>query len=282
MSRLTDIKHSIDDYRIAEVITGALQDLSAARMADLRKRFEENARFFFGVRDVYGIVKTRSLKLAPGTDAPPDDRKSALYIAFTSNKRFYGALNRNIAEAFLSAIEHAVDGEFVMVGATGAQYLAETSMAKAVRNMDITDDVPNSNEKERILQMFRSYRRVFAIYPKFINPFRQDVAITEITEVPESEGADASFNAEYIFEPDLTRLVRFFEQQTRYALFNRVLLETELARAAARTLRMHGARDNAHDLRRRYERALRREYMSASDIAMMETFISFNFWRSGL
>jgi F0F1-type ATP synthase gamma subunit len=119
---------------------------------------------------------------------------------------------------------------------------------------------------------------VFVIYPKFVNTFRQDIAMTDITQTPASV-AEPEKMADYIFEPEIPNMLAFFERQVRRALFERVLLETELARTAARAQRMREAKDRAGDLRKGFERGLRRELATFADLELMETFIGFNFWK---
>lgn len=279
MSRIADLRKFVDEYRSTELITGALQDISATKMQFIRKEFEQNARFFAGIREVYGIVKAHAQE--SGTTGAQEEKSRAgrdIHIALTSNKRFYGNLNRSIARAFVQAVESAENSDFLMIGQTGAQYLDATKFRGVVTRTEFKDDTPNAEELQSMLSLVGTYTRVFVIYPTFINTFRQEIAMIDITQTPERAIREEE-KAEYIFEPEIPQMLAFFEAQVRRALFERVLLETELARAAARALRMSEAKDHANDLKRNYERALRREFAALADLELMETFIGFNFWK---
>jgi len=278
MSRIADIRRTVEDFRTAGLITGALQEISAIKMQELRADFERNARFFSGIRDVYAIVKSHAPAAAlPQMAQKPKGRD--IYIGLTSNKRFNGTLNRDIVRALVAMIGGAQNSDFLMIGLTGAQYLEETEAPGAVQRTAFDDDIPNADELQNVLALIRGYERVFVVYPKFINPFRQDIVMTDITQTP-GDVATAEMKADYIFEPEIPGMLAFFESQVRLALFERIMLETELARAASRTMKMRNSKDRADDRRRVYERALGREFGTLADIELMETFIGFNFWKS--
>ena len=271
----------MEDYRSTELITSALQDIGATKMQLIRKQFETNAQFFAGIREVYGIVKGHVLNTkqpdggAASASAPARD----IYLALTSNKRFYGTLNRDIMRSLAHVMETTPDNsDFVVIGQTGAQQLESSGFTGTVKRIEFADDTPNPHELQDLLTLIDPYTRVFVIYPKFINTFRQDIAMTDVTQTP-STAVSTEVKVEYIFEPEIPNILKFFEAQVRRALFERVMIETELARAAARTMKMRDARDRAGDLRKQFERGLRREQATLADLELMETFIGFSFWK---
>lgn len=279
MSRVAEIRRTVEDYRTAELITGALQDISATKMQAIRKMFEKNTRFFSGIREVYGTLKSHALEEGIGPDtATTQPLVRDIYIALTSNKRFYGTLNRDIMRAFIDMKQKAQGGEFLVIGQTGAQYVDISAPSESVERLQFKDDIPTHEETQKLLTRIGAYGRVFVVYPKFVNPFRQDIAVTDVTQTPDAASAAAE-KVEYIFEPEIPRMLTFFEAQVRYALFERVMLEAELARAAARTVRMRGAKDRATDLRVINERNMRHEFATMADIELMETLSGFSFWK---
>lgn len=279
MSRVADIRHLVDDYRSTELLTGALQDISVSHMQALRKDFEQNALFFAGIREVYGIVKAHAgARVKSPDEKPAAKNKRNIYVALTSNKRFYGNLNRDIMNSFIHVTESVTESDFLVVGQTGAQFLDAVGYRRRVTRTEFTDDAPSTHEIQSVLSLTDSYERVFMIYPKFVNTFRQEVAMTDITQTPE-DVVSQDMMAEYIFEPEIPVMITFFEAQVRRALFERVMLEADLARTAARAIKMRDARDRAGDMRAKYERTLLREIATVADLELMETFIGFNFWK---
>ena len=64
----------------------------------------------------------------------------------------------------------------------------------------------------------------------------------------------------------------------RYALFERVLLESDLARTAARFATMEEARERASELVHAEEVHRLREMSAASDAELLETFAGYGQW----
>ncbi len=281
MSRIAEIHASIEDYRAAELITGALQDISSIRMQTIRRQFEKNTRFFRGIREVYGVVSAHAREgthsVSHRERGPQKDKKD-LYIGITSNKRFYGTLNRDVTAALLRRISSAQQAEFLIVGQTGAQYLTNTAHAGVAKETVFANDVPSTQELRLTLHTLETYGRIYAIYPRFINPFRQEVAMVDITETP-SIAETADMRVEYIFEPDIPSMLTFFDAQVRRVLFERVLLESELARTATRLLKMRDAQESAGEMRGEQERALRREMSAIANMHLLETFVGFKYMR---
>ena len=83
-----------------------------------------------------------------------------------------------------------------------------------------------------------------------------------------------------MFEPDLSEMVSFFNTQVRYILFERLLLETQISRVAARLVKMDTADQNAHDIIKLEMRTMRRIRTSFSSKRMLETVVGFIQWHN--
>ena len=276
MSRIADTQRIVDGYRSAELITGALQDISAVKMQELRRQFVQNARFFSGISDLYGVVKARAAALHV-TDQTIHRRVQGrdIYIGLTSNKRFYGTLNRDVVLALVGMVRVVEKSDFLLIGSAGAQYLQEMTASELVEYMEFGEETPNTEELQEMFSIIDRHSRVFIVYPKFVNPFRQDVVMTDITQTPTSI-VPPEMHVDYVFEPEISRMLEFFERQVRRVVFERVMLEAELARTAARTMKMHSAKERAQQLTHEYESKLRHEFEAFADIERMGASISFS------
>ena len=286
MSRLNEFKQLLEEYGAAEITAGALEDISALRMQSIRSGFEKNRTFFEGIGALYGIVQAVSTE----GDAKKAQRgRGHLYVAITSNKRFYGNLMRDVIVALSRALAAAPDTSALVIGRVGWQYFEQTNPVKQARQFIFADDTPSNQEFEDLMRSLDGFDRVFVLYPKFINPFRQDVGITDITQSPgermskaagEKEGDHKeTMLATYIFEPEVSAILTFFDAQVKRVLFRGVLLEAELARTAARFVRMEEAQEHAHDLTVKTMARVRRETAAVSNTELLETFAGFAQWK---
>ena len=286
MSRIAELKKNLDEYRAAELTASALEDLSAMRLAGIRSGFERNRTFYAGIRDLYGIVRKFGETKNP-IEKPKE--KKQLFVALTSNKRFYGSLMREVIAALARSLAQLPSSDALVVGRAGWQYVEQMNLTKQVRQMILEEDMPSAEEFDKLLDYFSQFDRVLVLYPKFINPFRQDVGIEDITQSPERAIPDVKQKDEaaavedagptYIFEPESSAILSFFDAQVQRVLLQGVLLEAELARTAARLLRLEEAQARAHELAQRGEFRVRRESAAISDAELLETFAGLATWR---
>lgn len=278
MSVLTELRQRLVEYQTAEVTAGALQDISALRLSGIRRGFEKNRAFYEEIRALYEIVRSQAKKSRIEVEAPKPKRVRQLFVAITSNKRFYGALMHEIIEALVREMATTPDATALIVGRVGWQYFEETGSAGRGRRMELAEDMPSPSELAELLRYIETFDRIIVLYPKFINTFRQGVARQDITqsievaEVPKDEVG-------YIFEPEVPAILSFFDTQVRRVLFDRVMLEAELARTSARLIRMEEAQQRAQRLVGVAERRIRREVAAISNTGLLETFAGFTQWK---
>ena len=85
---------------------------------------------------------------------------------------------------------------------------------------------------------------------------------------------------DYIFEPEFSQMLAFFEEHIKSLLFNRTMLETELSRTAARLMKMTGAEQSATEHIGEKKRELRKAIESLSNIRLLESFSGLSIWRT--
>lgn len=115
MSVVKNIKKDLEAFHTAKSITGVLRDISAMKIGSLREEFEKNRNFYDEISDLYRLVKARFIDTKKQGVESKNGKKSVLYVALTSNKRFYGALNRQIIEKCLKALSWLKKGDGMKV-----------------------------------------------------------------------------------------------------------------------------------------------------------------------
>jgi ATP synthase F1 gamma subunit len=275
MSIVKELTRELSEYQAAQRTAGALEDISGLRVQNIRRQFDKNRAFFEEIRALYGVVQSHAKKRDIETLEKPK-RPKTLFVAITSNKRFYGALIRDIVAELMRRLVQEADASSVIIGRVGWQYLEQAGATKRTRQIVLNDDTPTTAEFQELLKLFEGYNRIWMLYPKFINPFKQDVGIEDITQSPQTEVPQT--NVGYIFEPEIPALLSFFDTQVRRVLFNRVLLEAELARTSARFMRMEEAGERTHTLLGQTSQRLRREEAALSNMELLETFAGFSKW----
>lgn len=271
MSRLSDYDRRIKQYAAAEETAGVLQDVNALKMLAIRTRFEKNQAFFDELRAVYGLVRAASEVETPNGVA------RTLYVALTSNRRFAGTLVRETLEALTKALAGDPDAAVLIVGRIGWLYFQAMGQGTRARQLSFVDEEPTREEIARLLAYTARFERVYVLHPRFESAFRQRVAMEDIAQRPE---AAAEPDATYLFEPEVAAIRAFFDAQVRYILFERVLLESDLAKTAARFATMEESRERASELLKTERRKRMREMAAKSNAELLETFAGFEHWRT--
>jgi ATP synthase F1 gamma subunit len=276
MPYLKEQREQIADIESARYITGALRDIAALKLKELRKKYATNDTFYGELAQLYGLVWRMAQE--GNISATRITGRGKLYVAYTTNKHFYGSINSNIIREL--ARNTSGQDECLIIGETGRQlWVTRAQKRRMVDFVSFADDMPTPNELELFLQRITSYEHVYVLYPGFTSVFRQDVKIVDVTFRPsDTQLQEHQHLAEFILEPDLLDMLAFFSGQVKYALFERMLLETQLAQVSARMVKMDTADQNAEALARRENRELRRAYTSFSSRRMLETLVGYIQW----
>ena len=278
MPNIEETKLELQDVEILRGLSSALLEIASIKIKSLRENFETNQIFYEEVSDLYRLIKLSAKKR--NFDFGDDiDTGREIHVAVTSNKRFYGALNRTVMDSF---VENIVEGdkEFLVIGYTGKHLIDNTEYQKKCGFLAFKDDYPTPKEMEVFLDRVKPFGKVILYFPKFVNIFKQDaehIDITYTTDLDEVEVGDTII--EQIYEPELVRILTFFESQVRRLLFMRIMLESELSRTAARLTKMNTTRDRAEVVIEQKKQELRKSTMVLEDIRLLETFSSRVRWR---
>ena len=81
-----------------------------------------------------------------------------------------------------------------------------------------------------------------------------------------------------LFEPELPKILEFFNRQVRRLLFIRIMLETDLSLTAARLLSMSAAEERSSDLIKEKQSEIRKTLSSFINAKLLETFSSIRSW----
>lgn len=272
----------LESLETVRFVASALFDVSAEKIGRLRAAFEKNGIFYNDISALYESVKRTAIARGDMPAAKAGVLKK-MFVAFTSNVRFYGSVNTDVMRAFLEALPgEGVDA--MVIGRTGQAFMesAESEGPKrAMTYLSFEADEPTKDELQGFLDKVGSYDEVHVFYPSFLNVFSQKVGSIDITHTSAPTGAIAP-NAEidYIFEPELPQIIRFFETRVRYLLFQRVALESELARTAARLFAMNRAQDRAEQELKVVRRAIRKDEETFNDLRLLESFSGISRWKS--
>ncbi len=274
-------EQELGDLQTIRFVASALFDISAQKIGRLRAAFEKNKGFYDDIASLYQSVKQTAYERGELPERPATTAIRSVAVAFTSNKRFYGVVNNEVMRSFLEYMQSGVDADFIVIGRTGKALMENhPESEKRASYFSFEGDEPTGDEIRQFLKNVTLYDQVQVFYPSFVNVFKHTVLMLDITYAPhEKKADDTTPRFDYIFEPELRKILEFFETRVRFLLFERAMLEAELARTAARLFSMNQAQDRSDDNIVLLRRAIRRNTKNFNDLRLLESFSAISKWK---
>jgi ATP synthase F1 gamma subunit len=274
MSAINELKETLEHTQTASFVTTMLRDISATKLQSIRAQFDANHAYFLELHELMALVQAygeKYAKLHKSTEAG-----KRVYVAVTSNKRFYGMLNMQVMNTLRKAVEQDPAADFLVIGQTGKQIYELSPFSKKAQFFAFLSDDPDDAQMLTCVEMLTAYSEILVVHPTFVNSFTQQAKTTDVTHVPEpSEMQKETAGIDYLFEPDIPKMLEFFTTQIRLVLFSRVILETKLALTGARLMKMQRAREKAEELLKEQRRVIHKEISTVQSMRLLETFAGF-------
>lgn len=274
-------QHALEDLETVRFIASALFDVSAEKIGRLRTAFEKNKEFYDDISRLYQSIKQTAFERGELPKKTSSVEKT-LSVAFTSNTRFYGSVNTEIMLSFVEYMHSGSMSDYLVIGRTGKAFIENNPDTKASHCMfyAFTEDEPTSEEIRAFLQHVEPYDQIQLFYPSFVNVFTQKVVMKDVTYAPHepTAGGHTSAKFDYIFEPELPKILDFFETKVRYLLVQRAMLESELARTAARLFSMNQAQERSDVAAAHLRHVIRKDKANFSDSRLLESFSAIPKW----
>lgn len=278
MPSITDLKEELDDLVTMKSITSALTEASAGRLQKIRASFERNVQVYQEISNIYHLVRISYFKMKTGQQVKlPTLELKNLSVAVTSNQRFYGNINNVIMRRFVEKTQKERT-DLMVIGLTGQSYMKIASFGRQYESFSFQKDTATQEESARFIEKTAQYDQIFLYFPKFVSLVNQTVGITDITQTAAPEGGEKD-EIKILFEPELPKIVDFFNRQVRRLLFIRIMLETDLSLTAARLLSMSAAEERSEDLIKEKKSEVRKTMSSIINAQLLETFSSIGSWR---
>lgn len=247
MLTLTQLNQSIEETESLRLVTQVYSELASNRLGQIRANIERNRKIFDELFQLYYIV---NMKAAGQGIFTIQGKAKTISVLLTSNHPFYGNLETPLTKAFIQNTVHG-ETERVVIGKTGFEYLKGLGYSEPYRYLILEEDFPNNEEMLGLAMDMARYRKVLIYYSRFKNVLTQRWHILDISGfVPESPISMGSINRffEYIFEPEIGEMLKFFEVQIGKILLSQAFLEAELSRTASRLVSMDEAQGRALEL----------------------------------
>ncbi|KKU92069.1 MAG: ATP synthase gamma chain [Microgenomates group bacterium GW2011_GWA1_48_10] len=241
-------------------------ELAGAKLLAIRAGIERNRTYVSEMATVFHIIRLAAEKQKLKM---PAKKKGTVSLLLTSNHRFYGGLESRLTQFFLARTSISY-GELFVVGRSGEIYVKGLVARPEFRSFIFDDDLPTARELQDLADQIEPYSRVFVYYSKLATVLLQRPVVVELgglVDIPIVADPRSNY---YIFEPELTEMVNFFEGEITRVLLQQTFLESELARTAARLVSMEQVQGNVNSELRKIQSEIYRANQAAASSKTLE------------
>lgn len=245
---IREIDQLIEEGNSLKQIAQSYSEIANQKIKRIRANLDRNRQFFKEISEVYAMVKALSLKKRVTLPKP----KKRLSIILTSNYRFYGNINSDVIDFFI-ALTQPVESDRILLGKAAIEYFKANRVFKNAQELMLKADQPSQAEIMALVNIIKDYNQVLVFYSRFKSLLVQEPVFADITSLAKIPQKDDSA-IKFIFEPDLPKLLSFFDSQILTLVLEETFLEAEVARTASRFISMDQAETEANKVIREYQK----------------------------
>lgn len=274
---IQQIDQLIEEGESLRLIAQSYSEIANLKIKRIRSEVLRNRTFFDEISKVYAIVKAFAIKKQVAVTKP----KKRLCILLTSNYRFYGNINSMLIKYFIGSTRELQDVDKLILGKGGINFFRASKILSNQKEVTLNSDMPTYAELTDLVKVSSEYNQVLVFHSKFKSLLTQRVTFTDITAtnlyskeflVKETNPGNREDFMQFIFEPELIKILLFFESSILTLLLEETFLESELSRAASRFISMDQAQTQSIKFIEDYSKLKTHAQKSIENNKILEAF----------
>jgi F0F1-type ATP synthase gamma subunit len=163
-------------------------------------------------------------------------------ILLSANNKLYGDILNRVFYKFVEEIKNQDNAELVIIGRLGKEMYEGLGLKKAYTYFEIPDTDLIVNDLKLVINNIISYSKINVFFGRYDSFFSQLPINKNITgDIIMGNDDNLKENKFYYFEPNLEKILLFFETQIFSNFFKQTAYESQLARYASRIAAMEQA-----------------------------------------
>lgn len=263
------------ELRMLREISFVYGQLASIRMAKARDSVLMSRMYLELFSDVFAEVRVSYAKKARqlATKRRIGKREQVTFLAHngkavavfvSANARLYGDLIVRTFREFLADVRER-GSEAVVIGRVGKAMFRSLEPDRPMAYFDLPDEGLDEEAMEAIMTHLVSYEEIRLYHGKYASVLSQKPAMFPLSARVEVSDEEVAKPMRYLFEPEIEKILQFFERGIFGNLFLQTIRETQLARSASRLVAMDRARISIEERRRAMQiQELREEHRQAN------------------
>ncbi|HBQ50567.1 hypothetical protein A3B42_03775 [Candidatus Daviesbacteria bacterium RIFCSPLOWO2_01_FULL_38_10] len=256
---IKEIEENLEEGESLKAMAQAFSEIANLKIKRIRNAVERNRLFYDEISKVYSIVKAFALKKKVAIIKP----KKRLCILLTSNYKFYGNINSLLTKYFIGSTRELPDVDRIILGKGGIDFFKATKLLPNYQEIILKTDMPTGLELTGLARICSEYNQVLVFHSSFKSLLTQKATFADITalslylkefQIKPLDPKNKEDFMHFIFEPELPKILSFFDSQILHLLLEQTFLESELSRTASRFISMDTAETEANKFIMEYKK----------------------------
>ncbi len=275
-----------------KLITQAYQEISVMRMKEMkiwvlaaRQFLDALSEVFYDVRSSYNKQITAVLaKKKKQRDLVRSQEAKELTVLISASSKLYGDIVDKVFRNFLASLNKA-DTDILIIGKLGKRLFDEVNLKRKYLYFEIPESEVTVDDLKPIIFNLVKYNKINVYYGRYDSVITQHAEVSNITGdepfklAPDSSSKSANqSNVRFIFEPNLEKILEFFQTQVFSALFKQTVHEAHLAHLASRVKAMEEAINNIEATRIKLDMEKRRMVRTLENRKILERISGISLW----
>lgn len=289
MQSIKYINKEIPVLQSLRIIAQVYQETSISEIQEVRSGVLKTRDYLSGLSNIYSELKSaRSAQMAQlakslhkAQDAS-DKLQKTLIVLLSANTKLYGEIVLDVYKLFIDTLKSEPDADIMIVGRLGERLFSESGDRRKHLFFEIPDTNLQPHDLEPIIFHIVKYEKVVVFHGKFYNLMTQRATRANITGEVLLEQTAAGIHQEikqFLFEPNLEKLIQFFETQIFATMFRQTVHEAELARYASRVNAMEESLQFIKKRQKELSNSKRRFVRSIRQKKQLERLSGMRLWR---
>lgn len=270
MKRALNIQSELQQVNTIQGLTGVFENIASIKIARIRNRVVASKEFFAVLWQTYSAIRIE----AGARTTQRQSMQRDVFVAITAEGKLSGSVDEQVIEAMLKEYQSRQNTDIVVIGMHGVSQLERrhVPIAKSFHMPAGDEDISVAE----VIDELAHYRRINVFYQTYDSLRVQKVTSIELHSTVKELGSDVEEGTEvvssrdYIFEPDLDRIVDYLESVMLGVALIQIIMESKLAQYASRFNSMSAGKQRAGVLANEYSHQFYRARRAENDERLKE------------
>lgn len=271
MSTAKYIQQQIEEAKNLQMVASAYTEIAAQKLQKIRAGIERNRKFFSEINEITHIVNVAAHQRHI---VVPFKKAGTVSIILTSNHHFFGDIEDRLIKFFMNNTTQ-FQTDIILVGNTAIKHFQAITYPHPYKTFIPKEDLPSYSELKSLTSEISTYQQISVYYSRMQSVVIQNPHVVDLVQKPpEAYILKKGEILSYIFEPELKKMLNFFDNQVVSLLLEQTFLESEMARTASRLMSMDKAQINAESVLNKQNLLLSQAKKTEINMHLLETAAS--------